>query len=433
MKRILLFLLLTETVLIVQAQDRIDTLYYNKSGKIIRNTVFADYYRIALYPSDSVENKEFKDFYNDGNRNIKKEGCFQTIDSLDDNKTVFDGDIVSYFRNGNISEKSHYTNGVLNGEVLKYNDNGTLVSQTFYIDGKLSGAHKTYNNDGSCKIVEYRAGEPLHDFYILSDCNGNTLKYRIDDDSQIMESPEISERFIDYHDGTPYEVYFKNGLTVASSNAIVRDYGKWHKLNIIISNNSTKPIEFAPETDITAYSVNNDNIGIYLPIWSCDEYMKQINAGQTLATILMAIGEGMSTAGVGYSTSTTHGYSSRYGYYTQTTDTYNHLAAQIARAASRQRMANFCQNLQDEKNIKQLGYLKRNTIYPGESISGYVLAERIKGSKVVFIINIDKAEYLYEWDFNRKRTYTLEPCYHIEPNYILMLNKHNRQHSELYY
>lgn len=69
------------------AQERIDTLYYNKLGLIAQNAVFADYYRIALYPADSTRHKEFKDFYNSGE--LRKEGCFRTIDSLDDSRTVF--------------------------------------------------------------------------------------------------------------------------------------------------------------------------------------------------------------------------------------------------------------------------------------------------------------------------------------------------------
>lgn len=44
----------------------------------------------------------FKDFYISGE--LRREGHFQTIDTLDDCRIVFDGDVVSYFKNGHMSE-----------------------------------------------------------------------------------------------------------------------------------------------------------------------------------------------------------------------------------------------------------------------------------------------------------------------------------------
>ncbi|MDE8721896.1 membrane-binding protein, partial [Alistipes putredinis] len=65
---------------------------------------------------------------------------------------------------------------------------------------------------------------------------------------------------VDYRDGVPWVVYFKNGLTIALTVAIVRDYGKWHRVNVVISNNSLTPIEFNPETDIISYSVDKQDV-----------------------------------------------------------------------------------------------------------------------------------------------------------------------------
>lgn len=60
MKRILLFISII-TSYATYAQEKIDTLYYNRSGLLAQNALFADYYRIALYPADSTRHKEFKD------------------------------------------------------------------------------------------------------------------------------------------------------------------------------------------------------------------------------------------------------------------------------------------------------------------------------------------------------------------------------------
>ena len=64
--------------------------------------------------------------------------------------------------------------------------------------------------------------------------------------------------------------------------------------------------------------------------------------------------------------------------------------------ASQQRIADFGQALQDEQQVKKLGYLKKNTIYPGESVSGFVHVAWIKG-----------AEYIYEWGFDKKNAFLL--------------------------
>jgi len=55
-----------------------------------------------------------------------------------------------------------------------------------------------------------------------------------------------------------------------------------------------------------------------------------------------------------------------------------------------------------------MGYMKQNTIYPGESVSGYVHVARVKGERVVFVINIEGAEYIYEWKFDKKATYLID-------------------------
>ena len=408
MKRILLSILTSLIIGGVSAQerqDRIDSIYYNRSGKSAANPLFAEYLRIALYPADSTARKEYKDFYLTGE--LRSEGYFLRTDSLDDSQTLFDGKNNSYYKSGKIFEKKHYTNGQLNGSYQQYDESGELKIEACYLAGKLSGPHKTYNEDGSCQIVEYNDGIPLHDYYLLTDPQGNTLKFRMADNMPVWETPAITERVTNFQDGTPWETYFKNGLIVSLTNSIVRDYGKWHRIGVLIANNSTIPIEFTPETDIVAYSADELNQTTYLPIWSYDNYMKKVKRGQAWEAALMGFSEGLATAGAGYSTSTTTGYSSYGGYVSYTTTTYSPTAALLANQASLQRMAEFNQAQENERNIKQMGYLKRCTIYPGDSICGYIHAEWVKGNRVAFVINIGGAEYLFEWGFDRKDSYLL--------------------------
>ncbi len=167
------------------------------------------------------------------------------------------------------------------------------------------------------------------------------------------------------------------------------------------------PVEFNPETDMTAYSVDEHDVATDLQVWSCDSYLKKVNRSQTWAAVLMGVSEGMASASAGYSTSTYRSYSSCGVFSFYTPPIYNPSAAYQANMASQQRLADFGQALQDEQQVKKLGYLKKNTIYPGESVSGFVHVAWTKGGRVVFVIRIEGAEYIYEWGFDKKNAFLL--------------------------
>lgn len=210
MKHILLCALFGSIVSGLSAQEQqgqIDSIYYNESGTAAQNPAFADYLRIAFYPADSTADKRFRDFYMTGR--IRREGCFLQIDTLDDSRSRFDKTNKSYYPSGQLHEEMYYSNGHLEGEYKQYDETGKLRLEAFYLSGNLSGLHKTYQEDGSCRIVEYDSGLPIHDWYLLADQQGNMLKFRSADNSLIWETPAIAERFTDYRDGKPWEVYYK--------------------------------------------------------------------------------------------------------------------------------------------------------------------------------------------------------------------------------
>ena len=120
MKSTLLLLLLSLAGSFVCAQERIDSLYYDRNGIATGNRLFADYLRIARYPADTLARREFRDFYPTGE--LRREGYFRTIDSLDDARSRFDGENTTYYRNGHVHERLHYANGLLDGEYLLFNE-----------------------------------------------------------------------------------------------------------------------------------------------------------------------------------------------------------------------------------------------------------------------------------------------------------------------
>ena len=70
--------------------------------------------------------------------------------------------------------------------------------------------------------------------------------------------------------------------------------------------------------------------------------------------------------------------------------------------ASQQRIADFGQALQDEQQVKKLGYLKKNTIYPGESVSGFVHVAWIKGSVLCSLSGLKVPNTFMSGDLTRK-------------------------------
>ena len=410
-KTVLLITCLMCVMNITLAQDRIDTLYYTKEWKYAPNKTFADFYRVAYYPADSLQTKQFRDYYISGE--LQSSGNFIKIDSLDDAKTIFDGECINYFKNGKTELVRNYRQGLLNGDFCVYKENGLIKQTGKYCNGELAGLYTEFLDNGAHVQIEYVNGKPIYDYYVVGDSSGNLTKFNIANNTPVWESPLVSERNTDYQDGTPWQFYNKNGVIIALTNTIVKDYGRWHRIDIVISNNSIIPIEFDPVINISASSTDIEGFTTDLEVWSSEEYLKKVNRSQTWAAVLMGVAEGMSTANAGYSTSTTNSYysgstygSGGYGSYSGTatsyTRTYNAGAAYQAQVLSQQRMADFSNAMAEEQQIKKLGYLKRNTIYPGETISGYVHVKRIKGETVQFVIEIEKAEYIFDWKFGKR-------------------------------
>ena len=414
-KTLILVVCLISAMNITLAQDRVDTLYYTKEWKFAPNKAFADFYRVAYYPADSLQTKQFRDYYISGE--LQSSGNFIKIDSLDDANTIFNGECINYFKNGKPEFVRIYQQGILNGDFCIYKEDGLIKQTGKYNNGELSGLYTEFLDNGAYIQVEYLNGKPIHNYYVVGDSNGNLTKFHIADNTPMWESPLVSERKADYKDGTPWQFYNKNGVIIALTNTIIKDYGKWHRIDVVISNNTIIPIEFDPVINISALSTDIEGLTTDLQVWSSDEYLKKVNRSQTWAAVLMGVAEGMSTANAGYSTSTTNSYysgntyaygSGGYGYggysgtATSYTTTYDAGAAYQARVLSQQRMADFSNAMAEEQEIKKLGYLKKNTIYPGETISGYVHIKRIKGETVQFIVKIETAEYIFDWNFGKR-------------------------------
>lgn len=407
-----------------------DTLFYDQNWKGVESRSFAAFYRILSSSNDSNFGKRFRDYYITGE--LQSEGGYISIDKYDDAKSVMDGEWVNYYKSGKTQAKGTRQNGIGIGEYTEYYENGLIKTHGYLKNGKADGILSQFDEKGEmCTQVEMVDGNPKYNYYILSNKDGFGGKFRISDNTPIWESPTYDEKKTEYKDGEAWPYYIKNGLMVAMTNSQVKDYGKWYRISIVISNNSIAPIDFDP-AKITSTLKNTKGQEIALEVYSSDQYMKKVRRSQNWAMALTGLAEGMAAAGAGYSTSTTqtnssyNGYSNSYGnayaygtggyaygsyngnssYHgnsstTSRTVTYDGAAAYQAQIIASNRMANYENALLQERQIKQEGYLKRTTIYPGQAISGYINIKRVKGEAMDVVIDINGAKYSFPWNISK--------------------------------
>jgi len=410
----------------VVGQIKTDTLYYDKDWKGVESKAFASFYRVVPKSADDGFRKQFRDYYITGE--LQSEGGYVSIDKYDDSKSVFDGEYVTYFKSGKIEQKGTRVNGVEEGEYVKYDENGLILLHAYLKKGKPDGILTQFSEDGNiCVQIEYSNGEPAYDWYMVSNKDGLCSKIRLSDKQPIYENPSLYEKKQEYRNGEAWPYYNKNGIMVGMTNNMVKDYGKYFQIPIVIANNSMFPIEFDP-SNISATLIDKKGESRELMVYSADEYMKKVRRKQNWAMALNGIAEGLAAAGAGYSSSTTnssysgnsysYGSASAYGsggyaygnysgnthyngHSTSTTTSYNGAAAYQAQVIASNRMAAYEDALLSERAAKDEGYLKRTTIQPGETISGYVNIERKKGSSMTINVNICGAVYVFPWNVSK--------------------------------
>lgn len=366
--------------------------------------------------------KKYRDYYVTGE--LQSEGEYISIDKYDDSKSVLDGEYISYYKSGKVEQKGCRRNGVPEGEYTRYKEDGLVSVHAFFKDGKLDGIYTEFSDNGNCTQIEYAGGEPLHDCVTISDKDGYCSKVRLSDKQPIYESPTLSEKQTEYRDGAAWPYYNKNGIMIGMTNNETRDYGKYYQISLVIANNSMFPVEIDPD-EITASLTSKKGETSELKVYSSEEYMKKVRRRQNVAMFFSAMGEGAAAAGAGYSESTTttnyggsvhtggsasaygsggyaHGHYSGnttyYGSATTTTTTYDAAAAYQAQVIASERVAEYSNALLAERQVKEEGYLKRVTVYPGDIISGYVNIERKKGTSLIVGVNIHGAVYTFPWN-----------------------------------
>ena len=418
------------------ANIKIDTIYYDKNWKAAQSPLFADYYRLTMYDANNPQaGYKVRDYYITGE--LQGEGVCSKLGINDDAETVWERKVVTYFKNGKLSSERTYENSKLNGDMISYYENGLIETKVPFIDGKIDGTAVYFTNNGSkCKKVEYVNGELKFDYYEVIDEKGHYSKFSHQDDKIKWISPSIDERQKAYSNGKPFYYYENNGLTISISMSPIQDYGRYYKFNVVVSNSSCEKIDvklanvnvYFKYTDGAKVKVNPQNLHI-LPYY---EYETKVRRRQNATKALVGIANGLAAAQAGYSASSTQinsGYAggsasvgtamaigsegwavgagvsrSVYAGASSTninTVSYNGLAAYQASMMANAQYQAMSKEMLEERASKINDYLKDETVFPGDIVSGYFLipmkiSKATKyGGDICADFNIESARYSF--------------------------------------
>ena len=221
--------------------------------------------------------------------------------------------------------------------------------------------------------------------------------------AQTFIYPQNDSILTEYNDGKFWAYLNKNDIVVGLSCFEEKDdYGKYYHLDIFIKNLSETPIVFQPDS-VHANLLTKKDDTLKLEVYTNEEYQKKIKRSQAWAMALYGISAGINAGTAGYSTSYSTSYSSNGYAYTTITNHYDANAAYQANVASTNQMLTLGQMMDNDRTIREQGYLKTTTIYPDEAIIGYMNIKRKKGK--ILIVNIPVGDYIYifKWDVNKKK------------------------------
>lgn len=190
--------------------------------------------------------------------------------------------------------------------------------------------------------------------------------------AQTLIVPENDSTFVmEYRDGDEWGVIAKNGFVVGLSNKVVKDdYGSFYQIRILVENLTDNNYIFDPDTifaTITDQYVTDSPLKVY----SAEGFQKKIKSDQAWASAFMGLAAGMES-------------------------NYNSFSTYMQFAAMDKQM-------EYDRKIRNEGYLKKNTIHPGEGIVGFMNIKRIKGQTVKVTVPVNGTDYVFTWDVSKKK------------------------------
>ncbi len=220
--------------------------------------------------------------------------------------------------------------------------------------------------------------------------------------AQTFISENDTTAFVEYNDGKQWVYRNIDGLTVGMANEVFKDgYGKYYQVGFFINNNRDSTLMFNPE-EVFADLLSRKGDTISLEVYTNEKFQKKIRRAQTWAMVLYGLSAGINAASAGYSTTYTTSYSPN-GYAYTINRTYDANAAYQANVAANMQIQTLGRMMDNDRTVREQGYLKLNSIHPGDAIVGYMNIKHKKGEVLLITLNVGDSVFSYLWDVGKKK------------------------------
>ena len=207
----------------------------------------------------------------------------------------------------------------------------------------------------------------------------------------------------EYNDGHLWAYRNIENAVVGLTNYEAKDdYGKYYQINIFIHNHGDSSFLFDPATVLSSLTTKAGDT-LQLQVYTNEMFQKKIKRSQSWAMALYGLSAGLSAGTAGYSTSYSTSYSPNGYAYTTITQHYNANAAYQANMAASYQIQTLGKMMENDRTVKEQGYLKMTTVHPGESIVGYMNIKRKKGCVLTVFIPVNNHIYSFDWDVRKKK------------------------------
>lgn len=221
--------------------------------------------------------------------------------------------------------------------------------------------------------------------------------------AQTFISENDATSFVEYNDGKQWAYRNIDGITVGMTNEEFKDdYGKYYQVVFFISNNQDSTLTFNPE-EVFADLLSNKGDTISLEVYTNEKFQKKIKKAQTWAMALYGFSAGLNAASAGYTSTYSTSYSLNGYAYTSINNSYDANAAYQANMAANMQLQTLGDRMKSNRTVREQGYLKLNSIHPGDAIIGYMNIKHKKGKQLLVSINIGAQTFSYLWDVEKKK------------------------------
>lgn len=363
------------------------------------------------------------------NEEGKTSGHFELKQINPDTETgaVYHGTCISYYNNGQPEQYGEFVDGELQGMMINYLENGHIKDAASYKMGKLDGLSYQFDDEKhTCIQIEWKDGEISKPYYSFVNKDGYVSKYKVKDNTLFFDIPLLADiQYMTDGNGWNWSVYNKNGIAVAIHTSISGEYGTYYRLYLVVTNNTAIPINFDPSY-ITAHCKDKGGKEQNLRVLNASEYQDRIWQTQVWEQGFNTLAENYRAKQAAYSasqTNTTTGHvgvaraaevgsagwsigASAYAGLSQTSSTtvsYDGYAAYQASLIAEKRIADFNQQLFNERKANYQAYLKPITLQPGESVTGFINVSHKKGEMLMVNVPISTVIYPFKWNISNQK------------------------------